>query len=128
VEAGVFVAGPASAELEACVVRDTAPRADGFLGDGLVVWSYGGPASVSVNATRIEQSARAAVSSFGGAVALGSSLLVCQAFDVGAEPLDGQPSVLEDRGGVLCGCPEATERCLAKSYALEPPAAVGGLE
>jgi hypothetical protein len=62
-----------------------------------------------------------AVSSFGAAIALESTLLVCQGFDIGAESWQGQASVFEDRGGVLCGCPDATERCKAQSYALEPP-------
>jgi hypothetical protein len=127
-EAGIMVVGPATAEVDACVVRDTRANQRGFLGDGLVVWSLDGAASAAVTATVIERSDRAAVSSFGATVALGSSLLMCQSFDIGAEPWEGQNAVFDDRGGVLCGCPEATERCLAKSYALEPPPPVGGLE
>jgi hypothetical protein len=127
-EAGIMVVGPATPEVDACVVRDTLANQRGFLGDGLVVWSLDGPASAAVTATVIERSDRAAVSSFGATVALGSSLLMCQSFDIGAEPWEGQNAVFDDLGGVLCGCPEATERCLAKSYALEPPPPVGGLE
>jgi hypothetical protein len=125
VGSAISVAGVASAEVEACNMRDTRASEQGVLGDGLVVWSYAGPASASVMSTRIEESARAAVSSFGATVALGSSLLVCQSFDIGAESWNGQGAVVEDRGGVLCGCPEATGQCKAQSYALEPPPPVG---
>lgn len=118
----IGVIGAATAEIDACVVRDTA-AVDDYLGDGLVVWSLDGPASAAVTATRIEESARAAVSSFGAIVAIGGSHLVCQSFDIGAETWQGQPAVFDDRGGVLCGCPEATERSKAQSYALDPPPA-----
>jgi len=86
-----------------------------------VVWLDDGPVSVSVTATLIEHSERAAVSSFGGTMAIGSSLFLCQAFDIGAETWRGVPAIFEDRGGVLCGCGEATKSCKAQSYALEPP-------
>ncbi|HZO11660.1 MAG TPA: right-handed parallel beta-helix repeat-containing protein, partial [Polyangiaceae bacterium] len=121
VEAGVFVAGPASVEVEACLVRDTAAANDGVLGDGLTVWSNQGPANASAIGLRIEQSDRAAVSSFGAKVALQSSLLICQSFDIGAEPWQGQPSLIEDHGEVLCGCPDPIDHCSARSYALQPP-------
>jgi len=121
VEAAIFVIGAATAELEACILRDTVSSQHGILGDGLVVWSKEGPASAVVTATRIEQSERAAVTSFGAAVALESSLLVCQSFDIGAESWQGENSIFDNRGGVLCGCPKATEPCKAQSYALEPP-------
>jgi hypothetical protein len=121
VEAAIFIAGAVTAELDACLVRDTKATGEGLLGDGLLVASYAGPASAITTATRIENSARAAISSFGATVALGSSLLVCQQFDIGAEIMDGQAAVFDDRGGVLCGCPDANEGCKAQSYALAPP-------
>jgi hypothetical protein len=121
VEAAVIVSGPATAEIEACLVRDTVPNDIGSFGDGLLVWSYDGPASAAVTATRIERSARAAVSNFSGTVSLGSSLLLCQSFDIGSEPWMGVSAIFDDRGGVLCGCPDATEPCQAQSYMLQPP-------
>ena len=65
---------------------------------------------------------------FGGTIAIADSHFVCQGFDLSGETWEQQPAVYDDRGGVLCGCPEATERCLARSNALEPPPPIGGLE
>jgi hypothetical protein len=127
-EGGIALFGPVATEIEACIVRDTVSNHLEAYGDGVIVWSQYGPAIATVTATVIERSNRAAVSSFGGAVAIESSLLVCQGIDIGSEPWKGQDSAFDDRGGVVCGCPEATERCLAKSYALEPPPPVGGIE
>src|SRR4029453_9464248 len=121
IEVGALISGPGTAEIEACLIRDTAANETGFLGDGLLVWLDEGPVNVAVTATLIERSERAAVTSFGASVALGSSLLVCQGFDIGAESWQGEPGIVEERGGVLCGCTEATEHCKAQSYALEPP-------
>jgi len=121
VDAGIFVSGSASAELDACIVRGTASNPYGVFGDGLVVISFNGPASAAVIATRFEQSARAAISNFGATVALQNSLLACQSFDIGVERWQEQSAVFEDRGGVLCGCPDATGPCKGQSYGLEPP-------
>jgi hypothetical protein len=125
-EAGIVVAS-STASLEACVVRDTTTHA-GLLGDGITVWAEPGPAQVTLGATLIERSDRAAISNFGANVALGSSLLKCSGFDLAAEMWNGQAAVYDDRGGVLCGCPEANEPCVASSFSLEPPPPVGGLE
>jgi len=122
--AGVSVVGSASVDMEACTLRDTA-TVGGILGDGVVVIALDGPAEATVVGTRIEQSQRAAVSSFGGNTALGSSTFVCQSFDIASEAWMGRTPVFEDRGAVNCGCPEATTPCVAQSYALAPP---GNLE
>jgi hypothetical protein len=120
-EAGILVSGAASATIESSLVRDTRAGASGFFGDGVIAASVIGHATVTLSATRIEASARAAVSGFGADVAIGTSLLSCQAFDLGAEPFDGVPASFDDRGGVFCGCPEATNACSLSSYALQPP-------
>jgi len=126
-EAAIAVTGNASMDLETCLVRDTSSR-ETLLGDGIVTWSHEGLASSRIFASQIENSERAAVSSFGAHVRLGSLVLQCQAFDLAAEPWNQQPASYEDLGGVLCGCPEANGSCFAETYALEPPQAIGGLE
>jgi hypothetical protein len=128
VETGILFVGHTTGSVDACAVRDTAAGADGVLGDGIVSWSSEGLSTVSVTSTRVDRSARATLSSFGGAVTLRNSAFVCQAFDFAVEPWEGQPTVLEDLGGVTCGCPDPQPGCRAQSYALTPPPAVGGLE
>ena len=50
------------------VVRNTKPRAfDGIFGDGVTAYGGWAPASAVVTATRIEDSARAGLSTFGAA-------------------------------------------------------------
>jgi len=119
-EAGIFLAGPATAYVEGCELRSTSTPSD-LLGDGIVVWSAEGLATANVLSTRIEESARAGLSSFGGNVTIGDSLLLCQKIDIAVEPWEGRASVFDDRGGVACGCPRATDRCIAQSYALAAP-------
>lgn len=78
-ETGILVEG-ASASLKRVLVRDTAkdPCADG-LGDGVAAYSDAAPlprASIDMIESRIEQSARAAVASFGASVSIQSSALL----------------------------------------------------
>jgi len=126
-EAGVAVVdSPAS--IEGCLVRNNAPNAVGALGDGVVVFSETSPATATILGTRIEQSTRAAVSSFGAEVTIGGSLFSCQLFDWAGNPSHGFDYSYHDQGGNLCGCPDATDRCRIDSATIEPPDPVGGLE
>lgn len=124
---GVMVQG-AHATIDALAVRNTLPRAsDGAYGDGVVVVSLileSGPAvagSAEITSTRIEQSARAGLASFGAHVAVGRSALACNAFALDGEELDGFAYSFEDLGDNGCGCPEPTEVCVAQSSNLAPP-------
>jgi hypothetical protein len=123
---GVMVQG-ADATLDGLLVRNTLPLAsDGSFGDGVVVVSLvlaSGPAEASavVTNTRIENSARAGLASFGSHVTIGGSAMSCNAFDLDGEELDGFQFSFEDLGGNDCGCPEPFETCVAQSSSLLPP-------
>jgi hypothetical protein len=119
-EGGVFIIG-SMATIEGCLVRDTLPNGEAEGGSGILVLSGTGPASAIITATRTERSALAAVAAWGAHAALGSSALVCQAFDFDYETYQGNAATLEDLGDNLCGCPEATAACKAVSAGLEPP-------
>ncbi|HZO17305.1 MAG TPA: hypothetical protein VFB62_28705, partial [Polyangiaceae bacterium] len=80
-----------------------------------------GAASTTITATRIDQSALAAVAAFGAHAAVGGSMLRCQAFDLDTEAYLGNAGTLEDLGNNVCGCPEASAPCKAASANLEPP-------
>jgi hypothetical protein len=122
-ECGVIITN-STATIESCAIRDTASNADGEYGDGLAVVAAAIPASASVTNTRISTSARAGLLAHSAHVALSESALTCHAFDLDSESSDLGPATLEDLGGNLCGCPEATARCAARSANLAPPPSV----
>ncbi|MBI4701292.1 MAG: right-handed parallel beta-helix repeat-containing protein [Deltaproteobacteria bacterium] len=117
---GVFVAG-SDATIEASVVRDTQPHGDGRFGDGVVVVSKSASATALVIATRIENSARVALSNFGAKVTLGWNIFQCAVFDLEGEEYLGSAYSFNHLGGNVCGCPEATEECEMVSAEIEPP-------
>jgi len=126
-DAGVTV-NASVATLEHLVVRGTLPRvSDGSLGDGVVVASAELPggvdllASAIVTTSRIEQNARAGLCNFGAHVALGGSVLSCNAFELNGEMVFGLPHTFENLGGNGCGCPEPTGACAAQSSGLTLP-------
>ena len=123
-EAGIFVF-TSDLSIEASVVRATRSNADDRYGDGVVVLAAWGPAQAIVAGTRIEESARAAISSFGGFVALGSSVLACQGVDLDGEDYEGVASAFEDQGGNACGCPDVKESCQLASSGIAPPEPLG---
>jgi hypothetical protein len=114
------------ATVDTSVVRRTAPRAaDGVFGDGVVVVvTSGGTASATITSTRIEESARAAIASFGGQVVVAGSRIACSAFGLTGERKDDRDFVIADAGGNLCGCPDAEGPCKVISVGLEPPEAL----
>jgi hypothetical protein len=111
----------AAAQVEKSIVRDSAVDAAGQFGDGVLVVSINAPADAVVTQSRIEASARAAIAMFGAHVAMGESQLLCQAFDLAAEPWNEVQSVFEDLGENWCGCPVAQVACKAVGGVLEPP-------
>ena len=118
--AGVFI-HDSVATIASCLLRDTRPNGHDEYGHGVVVVSDTVPTSVSITATHVDHSALAALAAWGAHAALGGSTLTCQAFDMNSETYATKPATLEDRGGNLCGCPEATGSCKALSQGLEPP-------
>jgi parallel beta helix pectate lyase-like protein len=120
-EVGLLIAG-SDANVEASIIRATSPRpGDGLYGDGVVVASFFGPAGATITRSRIDDSARAGLSSFGAFVALGSTHIRCAGIPLTGDPFDGQTFVLEDRGDNRCGCPSADGPCRSVSAGLEPP-------
>jgi len=111
-----------SATVRDAAVRNTRGTTSGLYGDGIALTSYGGVLStLSVSHTLIEQSDRAALSCFGGRLELSGSAMVCQAFDIDAEPYEGLQAELVDGGDNRCGCPAADGACQSVTANLLPP-------
>lgn len=121
---GVVVVA-SEATLDSVLLRRVHPDAGGLFGDGVAVMSYPGAVHERGRATlrsvRIEDAARAAVSSFGADVALSGSALACQAFDLDGEALGAFDFAFTDDGSNGCGCPDAVDACRALSAQLAPP-------
>jgi hypothetical protein len=109
------------ATIEASVVVGTLPRANGVYGDGVAVFSALMPASASLDGTRVEQSSRAGLSSFGSKVSVHMTHIQCAAFDLDGENSGQFQWAFENRGAVSCGCPVADRECKAVSSGLTPP-------
>jgi len=125
IAAGV-VLDAADLTIEGSVVRDTAATTDALFGDGIAAILFEGKPSLSVTHVLVDVSERAGISNFGGDVAIASTTVRCSAFDLNGEAFGGEPFAFQDLGDNHCGCPEATERCAAKSSGLAPPEPVEG--
>jgi len=132
---GIYVLDSA-AVLESVLIQGTMARDDGKFGDGLGVSReeldyYDKPlatvpaATVHVTLSRIEQSARAGVTSFGGAASIGGVVLECNPVSLDGEKYEGVGAEFEDRGANVCGCKGAVSPCVVLSASLEPPVAAG---
>jgi len=86
-----------------------------------MVVSEPGLASATITATRIEQSALAAVAAWGARAAVGGSALSCQMIDLDSESYRGIAAELDDLGLNACGCSEPIASCKASSTGLAPP-------
>ncbi len=123
-ESGIGVAN-GDANIEWSIVRDTkASEANGSLGDGITLFAYGGPSSATLSGVRVESSARASLSSFGGAATLQGIALACAAFDIDVEAYEGKAFSLTSLGGNACGCPDPVNECKAQSAKLAPPVSI----
>ncbi|MBW2458756.1 MAG: DUF1565 domain-containing protein [Deltaproteobacteria bacterium] len=112
-------------ELQDSVVRDTRKQVEqDIMGDGIASVSDAGPTAVTVNRSIIAGNARAGISSFGAALALGSTRLDCNAIDLDGELFMGQDAAFTDLGDNRCGCGEDSRACQIVSTNLAPP---GGL-
>lgn len=121
--------------LDESVVRAATP--DSHLGYGdaislLTLADLPNIASVAVTDSRLESTARAGISSFGGHVVIGSTEMECNPIDLDGETshlgtYDGGVAAVpaeakfEDRGGNRCGCSGETWDCAVRSMKLEPP-------
>jgi hypothetical protein len=118
-DAGVFVRD-ARARIEASVVRATSSISGGLFGDGVTVVN----ADAELLRTRVQDSARAGIATFGGMAALGSTRIECAAFSLTGQGYGGGDFAFEDRGDNLCGCPNADAMCKLVNAELAPPPAV----
>jgi len=109
------------ATLDNSWVLDTKARPDGLFGDGVMASSQGTLVTIVATGMRVERSARAGVSAFGGSVSLSDTAIVCYAFALNGSASAGRAFDIQDRGGNTCGCPLADDTCKLTSEALTPP-------
>jgi len=119
-ETGIAVVA-SDATIEATLVRGTLANGTGHLGDGIALVSETGPASATIVGTRIESSARAALSSFGASVTFGANVFDCNGFDLEGEEFEGAAFAFDHTGGNVCGCADASAECRVQSAGLEAP-------
>ncbi|HZO13517.1 MAG TPA: right-handed parallel beta-helix repeat-containing protein [Polyangiaceae bacterium] len=120
-DAGLFIGG-SDATVSRTLVRATAARAlDEQFGDGIVAISHHAPASAAIDASRVEDSARAGIASFGASLSLAGTHVKCAAFELEGEPFEGHAFVFEDRGDNRCGCPTIDRACVAVGASLAIP-------
>lgn len=134
--AGVLTSGVVAA-IRDSEIRDTLTGTDGAFGDGISVGAFTVDlrGSLALERTVVRGSARAGVNVAGGDLAVSSSLLVCNAFDLevdrtfsgAGEEKQTTDFNLDDRGENLCGCGgskgselPATSACRAQSSGLDP--------
>ena len=117
---GVFVAA-SEAIVERTYVRDTLPYdAEAAFGDGVLVAAFDEQASLAVHGSRVDNSVRAGVASFGAAVSVGETLMVCNSIDLNGQDLGGTSSFV-DEGGNVCRCDGVDHACQLQGAALLPP-------
>jgi hypothetical protein len=110
------------ATIEGVVVDKTGTRGfDGAFGDGIAVMVDFEPASAVIRSTLVRQSARAAVSNFGGAVEIADSRFDCYLFALAGENRSVGPFSFTNRGSNRCGCGDHEEPCAVRTQNLEPP-------
>lgn len=124
-DVGMHVLG-SDVTVESTTIRATGINPNGRYGDGIAVMHYLAPASAILDGVRVEGSARAGISNFGGAVELRSSSVACGKLPLSTQPYEGFADSFLDGGGNLCGCPEADGPCEVMLGAIAAP--VPGIE
>ncbi len=124
-EVGIMVAGHVQVEITDTLIEDT-PAWDGVLGDGLVVvWQPAGAATATVKHCRVANSARAAVHTHGGTIALQDSSMECSPIYLNSQDAESFTGALNDNGGNRCGCGPELGECQVMSTEIEPPGPLG---
>ena len=120
--AALFASG-SDVTIEDSVVEDTkADALENRYGDAIAASAQGVlPATLRSARTRVDDSARAAVASFGAAIQLDDNLLRCQTFDLVGEPWEAFTSSFAAGGMSRCGCPDAGAECVLSTVGLTPP-------
>jgi hypothetical protein len=124
-EIGIFILD-SDAIIEETFIRATHPESDGTGGDGIAVVSRDAPATATITDTRIEDNARAGISSFSAAVVLVLSTVQCNLFDLnGEDSVEGQAFTFDGSKDNLCGCGEQPDStCPVVSENLTAPEAI----
>lgn len=121
-EAGIVVYG-ADAEIQMTLVRDTRAAGDGSLGDGIAIIREQNEASAKIASSRVEASARAGISVFGGVVSVGSTTIECSQLPLVSEEYAGAAASFDNQGQNVCRCGAQEAACTALSSKITPPRA-----
>ncbi|RLB65666.1 MAG: hypothetical protein DRI90_01375, partial [Deltaproteobacteria bacterium] len=110
-------------DIDFSLIRNTQPNLNGHYGDGVLLIRDLASGSATLRGTLIENSARAAISSFGASISLTGLRLSCQSFDLAGEvaAVDGHDFLFDDLGGNACGCGPQLASCKVLSANLSPP-------
>jgi hypothetical protein len=128
-DVGVIVSN-AELTLTASLLRGVRARAsDGLFGDGLVVTdaveaqqsALTPEGTARVERSWIARNDRAGIASFGGEVALTTTVVDCNGLSLNGAKQQGRPFEFQDLGANQCGCGEAREGCKVLTTELELP-------
>ena len=125
-----------AAVIKNSTIVDTSPIQSGDLegsfGDGVIVYSLGGPALAGLVNNKIANSARAGVSSFGAEVAVANNLFFDSAFGIAGEDIDGFQYGFIDGGGNICDRdgfgPGKAEGCRVETVDFKSPEPISPIE
>jgi hypothetical protein len=121
IDIGIAVAS-STATIAHSVVRETSARpVDGLFGDGICAADFGLPTRIDITATRVDQSARAGVSSFSSLVTLHGVALECNTLSLASQKIGSTAASFEDSGGNVCGCQGEEVTCKTSTDAIEVP-------
>lgn len=111
-------------------VRDVSSRhGSGLFGDGLAALSLDtAVTTVDIGDSRIESNERAGLSCVSALARLWGTTFDCNAFDLNGQTLAAAPAAIEDLGGNVCGCGEATQASVVLTSEIEPPDPMEGME
>ena len=77
-----------------------------------------------VTSSQLVFNKRAGITAFGRFVPLQDTDLICNGFDLDAEPLNGTPGQFQNLGGNSCGCSNFPGECTAQSSGLTAPSLI----
>lgn len=120
-EAGILVID-SSAVVDHVEIRDTrAAVMDQTFGDGIVAVREQSGATVTLTASVIRDSARAAIANFAASITVGSMQLECNPIDLDGERFQQADYSFDDLGNNVCGCGGTPSDCQVISSDLVPP-------
>jgi hypothetical protein len=122
-ETSLAAIGDSQVVLTSVLVHDSKARTfDNLFGDGIAGFAIANKQpSVTIEYSRIQTSARVALSSFGAIVSVSNTRFECNPIDLDAETFDIFTGELLDQGGNSCGCEADDIICRILSTGLTPP-------